>query len=87
MKEDVKGKISPTDWAQFFLGVPAPDDARRCAVLTHFRLSSRGIRNDVRKQSPPQDDLSVLIRFVKLKDVLGNVQPDDGNLHECLSSR
>jgi len=27
MKEDVKGKISPTDWAQFFLGVPAPDDA------------------------------------------------------------
>ena len=27
MKEDVKGKISPTNWAQFFRGVPAPDDA------------------------------------------------------------
>jgi hypothetical protein len=50
MKEEVKGNISPTDWAQFFLGVPAPDDARRWVVLTHFRWSSCGIRNDVRKQ-------------------------------------
>ena len=47
MKEDVKGKISPPDWARFFLGVPAPEDARRGVVLMHFRLSSCGIRNDV----------------------------------------
>jgi len=48
MKEDVKEKISPTDWGRFFLGVPAPEDVRRCVVLTHFRLSFCGIRNDVR---------------------------------------
>ena len=26
MKEDVKEKISPPDWARFFLGVPAPEE-------------------------------------------------------------
>jgi hypothetical protein len=35
---------------------------------------------------PAKDHLSACIRAVNLKDVLGNVQSDDRDLHEWLSS-